>query len=159
MDTILHLRRLRRWFKRSVLKQAWMVETFAHPSVHERLLLDKIRCAAFREAIHRVVKPGDTVVDLGAGTGLLSFFALQAGARDVYAIEMSRIAEVAAKLIKSNGFHESITLVCKDSKRVSLPERCDVLISETLCSFCFDTENTVEYMADARERFFDEVTG
>jgi len=50
------------------------------------------------------VKPGDVVVDLGAGTGLLSFFALQAGARHVYAIEMSRIADVAAELIEANGF-------------------------------------------------------
>ena len=53
---------------------------------------------------HRTVKPGDVVVDLGAGTGLLSFFALQAGAHHVYAIEMSRIADVAAELIEANGF-------------------------------------------------------
>lgn len=43
------------------------------------LLVDNVWCQRFREAIQRTVKPGDTVVDLGAGTGLLSFFALQAG--------------------------------------------------------------------------------
>ncbi len=74
------------------------------PILQESLLLDKARCDAYREAIHRTVKPGDVVVDLGAGTGLLSFFALQAGARHVYAIEMSRIADVAAELIEANGF-------------------------------------------------------
>jgi protein arginine N-methyltransferase 1 len=145
--------RLRRWFKRHVLKQAWMADSFADPVVQERMLVDRVRCDAFREAIRRTVKPGDVVVDLGAGTGLLSFFAVQAGARHVYAIELSGIADVAAGLIAANGMQDRITLIRGNSKKVKLPERCDVLVSETLSSFCFDTENAVEYIADARERF------
>ena len=59
------LRRLRRWFKRNVLRQPWMLEGFASPFVHEPMLLDKIRGDAYREAIQRTVKPDDVVVDLG----------------------------------------------------------------------------------------------
>jgi SAM-dependent methyltransferase len=151
--TVKKLRRLRRWFKRSVLKQPWMLEGFGSPFVQEDMLLDKIRCDAYREAIRRTVKPGDVVVDLGAGTGLLSFFALQAGARHVYAIEMTGIADVAAELIAANGFRDRITLIRQTSNRARLPERCDVLVTETLSAFCFDTENTIEFVADARERF------
>ena len=151
--TVKKLRRLRRWFKRNVLRQPWMLEGFGSPFVHEPMLLDKIRCDAYREAIHRTVKPGDVVVDLGAGTGLLSFFALQAGARHIYAIEMSGIADTAAELIEANGFRDRVTLIRKMSNKVRLPERCDVLITETLSTFCFDTENTIEFVADARERF------
>jgi type I protein arginine methyltransferase len=145
--------RLRRWFKRQVLKQAWMADSFGDPVVQERMLVDRVRCDAFRKAIRRTVKPGDVVVDLGAGTGLLSFFAVQAGARQVYAIELSGIAEMTAGLIAANGMQDRITLIRGNSKKVRLPERCDVLVSETLSSFCFDTENAVEYIADGRERF------
>jgi predicted RNA methylase len=56
-----------------------MMEEFASAILQASLLPDKARCDAYHEAIQRTVKPGD-VVDLGAGTGLLSFFALQAGA-------------------------------------------------------------------------------
>jgi predicted RNA methylase len=153
ISTAKKLRRLRRWFKRNVLKKSWMLEEFGSPFAHEDILLDKIRCEAYREAIYRTVKPGDVVVDLGAGTGLLSFFALQAGARRVYAIEMTGIADVAAELIEANGFRDRITLIRQASSRARLPERCDVLLTETLSAFCFDTENTIEFVADARERF------
>lgn len=147
------LRKLRRWFKRRILMRPWMLEGFGDPFIQEGLLQDRIRCDAYREAIRRTVKPGDVVVDLGAGTGLLSFFALQAGARHVYAIEMSGIAGATAELIEANGFRERITLIRKNSKRARLPERCDVLVTETLSSFCFDSENTIEFVADARARF------
>ena len=146
-------RKFQRWFKRRLLGQPWMMEEFASPLLQESLLLDKARCDAYREAIHRIVKPGDVVVDLGAGTGLLSFFALQAGARHVYAIEMSDIADAAAELIAANGSEDRITLIRKNSKKVRLPERCDVLVTETLSAFCFDAENIIEFVADARERF------
>jgi SAM-dependent methyltransferase len=130
-----------------------MKDRFGSPYLHETMLLDHVRCDAYRQAIQQTVKPGDVVVDLGAGTGLFSFFAAQAGARHVYAIEMSAIAGLAAELIEANGFRDRITLIRKISNKVHLPERCDVLVTETLSSFCFDEENTIEFVADARERF------
>jgi len=145
--------KVRRWWDRHVLKQPWMLDQFGSPFMQESMLLDKGRCDAYREAIRRTVKPGDVVVDLGAGTGLLSFFALQAGARHVYAIEMSGIADAMAELIEANGFCDRITLIRKNSKKVRLPERCDLLVTETLSAFCFDTENTIDFVADARARF------
>jgi protein arginine N-methyltransferase 1 len=145
------LSQARLWFDRKVLKQRPFLD--GAPWSHEQLVLDQIRCDAYREAIHRTVKPGDVVVDLGAGTGLLSFFALEAGARHVYAIEISPIAKAAAALIEANHFHGRISLIRKNSKKVRLPELCDVLITETLSSFCFDQENVIDLIADARQRF------
>jgi protein arginine N-methyltransferase 1 len=65
---------------------------------------------------------------------------------------MSRIADAAAELIEANGFQDRITLIRKNSKQVRLPERCDVLVTETLSAFCFDAENIIEFVADARTR-------
>lgn len=109
------LSRARLWFDRRILKQRPFMD--GAPWSHEQLVFDKIRCDTFREAIHRVVKPGDVVVDLGAGTGLLSFFALEAGAHHVYAIEISPIANAAAELIEANNFRDRITLIRKDPEK------------------------------------------
>jgi protein arginine N-methyltransferase 1 len=148
---IASLGQFRRWFRRRVLqKRSWADGSLYS---HEKALLDKIRCDAYQKAIHGTVKPGDVVVDLGAGTGLLSFFAVQAGARHVYAIELSGITDMAAELIEANGFRDRITLIRENSRKVRLAERCDVLVTETLSSFCFDEENIIESVADARERF------
>ncbi|HUL34903.1 MAG TPA: 50S ribosomal protein L11 methyltransferase [Candidatus Eisenbacteria bacterium] len=151
-DLLANLHDLGNWVKRKLRRKPWMVDLFSDPAEQGALLADRARCEAFREAIQRTVKPGDVVVDLGAGTGLLSFFALEAGARHVYAIEFSRIARTTQKLIEANGFQKRITLIRKMSTRARLPELGDVLISETLSAFCFDAENTIAYMHDARKR-------
>jgi type I protein arginine methyltransferase len=150
---IASLRQFRRWLARRVVRPSGIQDMFGSSDSQESLLVDKKRCEAYREAIQRTVKPGDVVVDLGAGTGLLSFFAVQAGAHHVYAIEMSEIADVAAELIATNGLRDRITLIRKESKKARLPERCDVIVTETLSSFCFDGENIIESVADARDRF------
>ena len=49
------------------------------------------------------------VLDVGAGSGILSFFAVQAGAKHVYAVEGSGMAEHCRALIKHNKFEDKIT--------------------------------------------------
>jgi len=112
-----------------------MMEEFASPILQESLLLDKARCDAYREAIHRAVKPGDVVVDLARELACFPSSRCKPARVMFYAIEMSRIADAAAELIEANGFQDRITLIRKNSKKCAWRERCDVLVTETLSAF------------------------
>ena len=118
---------------------------------HRELLADETRTFAFREAIARVVRPGDVVVDLGCGSGILSFFACQAGAARVYAIDNSYAADFASFLTRHLQLAERITIVRGHSTKIELPERADVLVTETLGNLGFD-ESILSNVLDARER-------
>lgn len=119
---------------------------------HRELLADETRTNAFREAIARVVRPGDVVVDLGCGSGILSYFACVAGAARVYAIDQTHAADVTSLLARHLGMSDRITVLHAEAKTVELPERADVLLSETLGVTGLD-EGIGGIVADARNRF------
>ena len=75
------------------------------------------------------MRPGDVVLNLGAGPGLLGYFALQAGAARVYAIEQSNIIHDAQEVAEANGWGDRIIFLCDNSLQVVLPERVDVIVS------------------------------
>lgn len=96
---------------------------------HRTLLDDDARTDAFVRAIRKVVKRGDVVADLGAGTGVLSIAARRAGAARVYAIERGPIARVGQALTAENRVSD-ITWIEGHSREVVLPEPVDVIVSE-----------------------------
>lgn len=74
-------------------------------SNQQLMLEDSVRTSTYMEAIMQNAADfeGKVVVDVGAGSGILSFFAARAGAAKVYAIEASTIAEVCRSLVEANG--------------------------------------------------------
>jgi hypothetical protein len=90
-------------------------------------------------------------VDIGTGTGVLAIAAARAGARHVYAIEGGSIAMAARETVRANGLGERITVVEGRSTAVTLPERADVLVSETIGNDPFD-EGILDTVRDARLR-------
>ena len=76
---------------------------WVRPNIHLSMLDDRARTKGFCDALRLMVQPEDVVVDIGTGTGVLATCAAKAGARQVYAVESSGIAEVAAQLAHHRG--------------------------------------------------------
>ncbi|XP_047945520.1 probable histone-arginine methyltransferase 1.3 isoform X2 [Salvia hispanica] len=93
------------------------------------------------------------VVDVGAGSGILSLFAAQAGAKHVYAVEASDMADYARTLISGNpSLSERITVFKGKVEEVELPEKADILISEPMGTLLIN-ERMLESYIIARDRF------
>lgn len=121
-------------------------------STHRWMIRDSARTEAFRQAIAAVVKPGDVVLDVGAGSGILSMFAAKAGARTVYAVEQTEIAALAAQLVQKNGLGNIVQILQTDIHTLELPETADVIISEWLGTIGVD-ENLLGMVLIARDRW------
>lgn len=114
---------------------------------HRQLISDTQCQLRYRQEIRAAVRPGDIVVDVGVGSGIHTLFALQAGAKKVYAIDGDNIIHSARELITANNFSDRVTFIKKDSKDVELPEKADVLISN------IGFVNTLNDIPDAIARF------
>src|SRR5512140_59171 len=96
---------------------------------HRLYLSDANRLDAFRRAIEAVVRPGDVVLDLACGTGILGLMACRAGASRVYALDDGGILDVARQAARANGFGDRIVHVKAYSRHATLPERVDVVVA------------------------------
>ncbi len=119
---------------------------------YRTMMEDQVRMRAYLRALRRHA-PGRTVVDLGAGLGPLSLMALHGGAKRVYAIEAdAQTLDLACRIARNNGFREDrFVPVCGRSDGIDLPERGDLLVSETLDGAGIG-ENTDYFVQDARRR-------
>ncbi|XP_056596506.1 protein arginine N-methyltransferase 7 [Triplophysa dalaica] len=117
-------------------------------SCYADMLHDKDRNEKYfqgiRAAVSRVKARGERVVvlDIGAGTGLLSMMAMTAGADFCYAIEVFKpMAQAAVRIVERNGFSDKIKVINKHSTEVTvgpdgdMHERANILVTEL-----FDTE-------------------
>jgi protein arginine N-methyltransferase 1 len=100
---------------------------------HHNMLNDAVRMHAFREAITLAVRPGMRVVDLGGGTGVLSWFAARAGATRVWCVEqLPLLAATAERLLAANPGGERVTVVHGAAEDFVPPEPVDVVLCEML---------------------------
>nr|CAD7431743.1 unnamed protein product [Timema monikensis] len=105
---------------------------------HYRMLNDNRRNQGFRSAITRAVGQGfNTVLDIGCGTGILSLFAIEAGAIEVFACDGSHsMVQLAAKVLEANNAADKVKLINKLSYDLKvpqdLPSRLSLIVTETL---------------------------
>ncbi|MDB4946864.1 MAG: hypothetical protein JWP97_6398 [Labilithrix sp.] len=124
---------------------------WVRPNVHLSMLDDLTRTRGFLHALRQTVKPDDVVLDIGTGTGVLAAGAAKAGARKVYAVESSGIADVALRMFEANGVADRVELVRRRSTSAELPEPATVLVTETIGNDPLD-EQLLEIVADAKRR-------
>eukprot|EP00850_Spirogloea_muscicola_P016734 SM000138S00041 [mRNA] locus=s138:87622:91910:- [translate_table: standard] len=125
----------------------------------QNMLQDYVRTGTYYAAIveNRCDLEGKVVMDVGAGSGILSLFAAQAmrkaGARHVYAVEASSMADYARRLMAGNPkLGKCITILHGKVEEVELPEKVDILISEPMGTLLVN-ERMLESYIIARDRF------
>jgi precorrin-6B methylase 2 len=100
------------------------------------MLLDEVRVDAFARAIAAVVRPGDVVLDIGTGTGVLAILAARAGARRVFAVDRTGIADLARRHVEDNRAGDVVEVIRADLTELdALPEPPRVVIGEQLGHF------------------------
>lgn len=77
------------------------------------MISDKVRTSTYASFIlsNPALFLDAVVLDVGCGTGILSLFAARAGAKRVFAVDASDVAEKAELIVKANGLEKVITYV------------------------------------------------
>ncbi|XP_020957183.1 putative protein arginine N-methyltransferase 9 isoform X3 [Sus scrofa] len=129
----------------------WLVERW-----HFIMLNDTKRNTIYNAAIQKAVCLGSkSVLDIGAGTGILSMFAKKAGAHSVYACELSKtMFELACDVVAANKMEAGIQLLHMKSLDIEIPkhipERVSLVVTETVDAGLFG-EGIVESLIHAWE--------
>ena len=109
------------------------------------------RLQQYAAALARVIKPGDTVLDLGAGLGVLGVLACRAGARRVHAVESSAAWALGRDIVRTAGLADRVTFVHASSFDLHLDERVDAIVADVHAPFGLQ-ESGLSSLIDARDR-------
>lgn len=127
------------------------------------MLKDTVRTKAYQNSIiknkvsiffrDKYLFENKIVLDVGAGTGILSIFAARAGAKHVYAVDNANIALHARTIIEANGLSDKITVFKGKIEEIILPvEKVDIIISEWMGYFLL-YESMLDCVLWARDKY------
>ncbi len=100
-----------------------------------RCLADEQRTVAFKQAIEAVVKPGNVVLDVGTGSGIMAIFAAKSGARRVYAVEVGKyLHQISKEIFAASPYSDCIVPLRIEARDLNLElvEKPDVVICEQI---------------------------
>ncbi|XP_057777033.1 probable protein arginine N-methyltransferase 6 isoform X2 [Salvia miltiorrhiza] len=106
--------------------------SYAHLGIHEEMI--------------------KVVLDVGCGTGILSIFCAQAGAKRVYAVDASNIAVQANEVIKANNLSGTVIVLHGRVEDVEIDEKVDVIVSEWM-GYMLLYESMLGSVITARDRW------
>ena len=127
------------------------------PGWHIPMMNDDPRNQAYKKALLTTITEDTQVLEIGAGSGLLAMLAAQSGTKKkITTCEMTPlIASVAKEIIELNGFTNSVEVLAKTSKDISigedLTERADLIVSEVISNE-FLGEGVLDTVEDAKQR-------
>ena len=107
---------------------------------HHRMLSDSHRVTAYDLALRALVTPGATVLDAGAGTGVLAMLAARAGAGRVIAVESMDVANLAHALVTHNGLGDRVAVVREDLRALAPMAEVDLIVSDCIGRFLVDDQ-------------------
>lgn len=130
--------------------------SYSHFNIHEEMLRDTARTEAYRKAIlqNKRLFEGKVVLDIGCGTGILSLFAAQAGAKKVYAVDNADIAFFAKDIVKNSPHAHVIQVIhgkIEDVKDIK-PNSIDVIVSEWMGYFLL-YESMLDSIVTVRDKY------
>ncbi|XP_037811200.1 protein arginine N-methyltransferase 6 [Lucilia sericata] len=125
--------------------------------VHEIMLRDRPRQEAYKNAIlsNASLFKDKIVLDVGAGTGILSAFCAKAGAKLVYAVEASNLAKIALKVMEENNITSTVKVIHSKIEEFILPSsavKVDIIVSEWM-GFYLLHEGMLDSVLYARDNF------
>ncbi|KAK0222152.1 S-adenosyl-L-methionine-dependent methyltransferase [Armillaria fumosa] len=129
-------------------------ESYGANDIHAIMIQDKVRTSTYADFIltNPSVFEDAVVLDVGCGTGILSLFAARGGAKRVYAVDASDIAEKAERIVKVNGMEDIITVIRGKIEDLTIPEKVDIIISEWM-GYALLYESMLDSVLSARDRF------
>ena len=119
---------------------------------HLGYLSTRNRLDIYRRAIEQTVRDGDTVLDLGCGTGVLGLLCLEAGAAQVVAVDSTAALQIAQLTLDKAGWAGHVEFILANSYQSELPHRVDLVICDHIGYFGFDY-GLISVLADAKRRF------
>ncbi|ANN69380.1 methyltransferase domain-containing protein [Bordetella bronchialis] len=119
---------------------------------HHVMLMDANRMKNFKAAIEHVVAPGARVLELGGGTGVLSWFAA-ARADKVWCVEFNReLVTEARRFLGMNANGGKVEVVHADAFEYLPPEPVDVMICE-MVHVAMLREKQIEMVESFKQRY------
>ena len=141
--------------KSSSARDGEYFSSYDHYGIHHEMLSDTVRTESYRDSLLRNPERlrDAAVLDIGCGTGILSMFAAQAGARTVVGVDCSQIIYSAMDIIRENGMEDRVKLVKGKLEEIELPvEKFDIIVSEWMGYFLL-YEGMLDTVISARDKY------
>lgn len=128
--------------------------SYAYLYHQKQMLMDHVRMRAYNSAImlNKHLFEGKVILDVGTGSGVLAIWAAQAGAKKVYAVEYTDMANQARKLVESNGLSGVVEVIQSSVEDLELPCKVDIIISEWM-GYILLRESMLDSVIRARNKW------